>query len=65
MVEHSGVHVCCTRVSLHKPRNDFAFWQAQPYEVRLATLERIRQEYHRWKYGAEPGFQRVCTIAQR
>ena len=45
--------------------NDFAFWQTQPHELRLATLEQIRQEYHRWKYGTEPGFQRVYTIIKR
>ena len=29
------------------------------------ALEEIRREYHRWKYGAEPGFQRVYSIAKR
>jgi len=45
--------------------NDFAYWQTQPYEVRLATVEQIRREYHNWKYGAEPGFQRVLKIIKR
>ncbi len=44
---------------------DFAYWQTQPYAVRLAALEQIRQEYIAWKYGANPGFQRVCTIVKR
>ncbi len=45
--------------------NDFALWQTQPYEIRLATVEQIRREYHFWKYGAEPGFQRVLKIIKR
>jgi hypothetical protein len=42
--------------------NDFLFWQSQPFEVRLATIEQIRQEYNSWKYGFEQGFQRVYRI---
>jgi hypothetical protein len=44
---------------------DFKFWQAQPPAVRLAALEEIRREYHHWRYGAEPGFQRVYSIVKR
>ena len=44
---------------------DFFYWQTQPYAVRLATLEQIRREFHIWKYGAEPRFQRVLTITKR
>lgn len=46
-------------------QSDFAFWQTQSYEKRLETLETIRQEYIRWKYGTQPGFQRVYTIIKR
>ena len=53
------------KVRLDQQQSDFAYWQTQPYAVRLATLEQIRQEYHRWKYGAEPGFQRVYKIIKR
>ncbi len=53
------------KIKVGQQSSDFAYWQTQPYEVRLATLEQIRQEYHRWKYGTEPGFQRVCTIIKR
>lgn len=42
--------------------SDFAFWQSQSMSARLAALEEIRREYHRWKYGAEPRLQRVCSI---
>ena len=51
--------------SLHSRHSDFAYWQSQPYEVRIATLEEIRTEYHRWRYAVEPGFQRVYTIVKR
>jgi hypothetical protein len=44
---------------------DLKFWQAQPPAARLAALEEIRREYHHWRYGAEPGFQRVYTILKR
>jgi hypothetical protein len=44
---------------------DFKYWQAQPPIVRLSALEQIRQEYHSWRYGAGPGFQRVFKIVKR
>lgn len=53
------------KISLDEQGNDFDYWQSQPYHIRLATLEQIRQEYHRWKYGTEPGFQRVYTIVKQ
>jgi hypothetical protein len=54
-----------TKVNTHSQKSDFAYWQTQPYQVRLAALEQIRQEYHRWRYGAEPRLQRVYTIVKR
>jgi hypothetical protein len=45
--------------------NDFLFWQSQPFENRLATIEQIRKEYNSWKYGNEQGFQRVYKIIKR
>ncbi|HFQ94347.1 MAG TPA: hypothetical protein ENK32_10080 [Anaerolineae bacterium] len=50
---------------LGKQPSDFAFWQNQPYAARLTALEQIRKEYIAWKYGTNPGFQRVCTIVKR
>jgi hypothetical protein len=61
----TGVEKTFSKMSLFEQASDFAYWQTQPYEARLAALERIRQEYHRWKYGAEPRLQRVYSIAQR
>ena len=52
------------KVKVKDSRSDFDFWQSQPYETRLATLESIRREYHEWKYGHQPGFQRVYSIAK-
>jgi hypothetical protein len=53
------------KVSIREQPSDFAYWQEQPYQVRLATLEQIRREYHQWRYGAESRLQRVYTIVKR
>lgn len=65
MGTESGIKKCYTKVSIHRQKSDFAYWQTQPYQARLAALEQIRQEYHRWRYGAEPRLQRVYTIVKR
>lgn len=54
-----------TKVRLRERRTDFAYWQSQSYMARLAALEQTRVEYHLWRYGAEPGFQRVHSIVKR
>jgi len=54
-----------TKVKLSDKKTDSAYWREQSYSARLAAVEEIRQEYHRWRYGAEPGFQRVYTIVKR
>lgn len=54
-----------TKARLGQKKTDAAYWRKQPYAARLIALEEIRQEYHRWRYGAEPGFQRVYTIVKR
>ncbi len=53
-----------TRRRLKDPKNDAAFWRSLPPEERIAALEQIRSEYHRWKFHAEPGFQRVFRIVK-
>lgn len=53
------------KMRLSDQPSDFAYWQSRPYAERLATLEQIRREYIRWKYGSEPGFQRVYTVVKR
>jgi len=61
----SNIQKVYTKVNLREQKSDFAYWQTQPYQVRLATLEQIRREFHQWRYGAEPRFQRVYSIAKR
>jgi hypothetical protein len=60
-----GIQKTCKIFKLGEQPSDFAYWQTQSYQARLAALEQIRQEYHGWKYGAEPRLQKVCTIARR
>ncbi|HEX7343488.1 MAG TPA: hypothetical protein VF398_04450 [bacterium] len=55
----------CKRVNLKDKTSDFVFWQSQPPQARIDALEEIRREYHLWRYGAEPRFQRVCRIVKR
>ena len=54
-----------TKVKLNEQTTEFAYWQQQPVEKRLETLERIRSEYHSWKYDTEPRFQRILSITKR
>ncbi|MCE7873168.1 hypothetical protein DYH09_22720 [bacterium CPR1] len=44
---------------------DFGYWQSRPMEERLEALLQIRQHYHEWQYGTEPGFERVLTITRK
>jgi hypothetical protein len=53
------------KVKIKEQGNDFLFWQSQSCEIRLETLEQIRQEYNQWKYDTEQGFQRVYRIIKR
>ena len=61
----AGIGKIYTKIGVHQRKSDFAYWQSQPYGVRLTALEQIRQEYHRWRYGAEPRLQRVYSIVKR
>jgi len=55
----------CKTINLKDKRSDFAYWQSQPPQARIDALEEIRREYHLWRYGAEPRFQRVYRIVKR
>ena len=44
---------------------DFAYWQARSFEERLAALESIRNDYIKWAYDIQPGFQRVYRIVKQ
>jgi serine/threonine protein kinase HipA of HipAB toxin-antitoxin module len=54
-----------TKMRIGEQKSDFAYWQTQSYQERLATLEQIRQEYHAWRYGTQPRLQRVYRIIKR
>jgi len=54
-----------TRGKLSDKKTDATYWRNLPYQERIAALEDVRREYHRWRYGAEPGFQRVYTVVKR
>jgi len=53
------------KIKLKDKKTDATYWRKQSYVMRLAALEEIREEYHRWRYGAEPGLQRVYKIVKR
>lgn len=61
----SKIEMVVTRTSLDRQTSDFQFWQTQSYQARIDALEQIREEYNRWKYHAEPGFQRVYRIVKQ
>lgn len=65
MQEKREIQKVVNKVKQNGKKTDAAYWRKQPYSARLAALEEIRQEYHRWRYGAEPGFQRVYTVVKR
>jgi hypothetical protein len=59
------IQAVATKASLHAPKQDTAYWRTQPYIDRLRALENLRQQYHCWKYGAEPRLQRIYTVTKR
>ena len=50
--------------SLKEEKSDYEFWRQQPVEKRLEALENMRQQYIKWTYGSEQGFQRVYRIIE-
>jgi len=61
----ASIELVVTKVRLGQEPKASEYWRSQPYAVRIAALEELRREYHRWKFNAEPGFQRVYTIIKR
>ncbi|MEZ4768633.1 MAG: hypothetical protein R2844_09430 [Caldilineales bacterium] len=45
------------KVRLTEQTSDYAFWQTQSFEARLAALEEIRREYHGWTDETERDFR--------
>ena len=64
-MRNTAIQKAVHKINLHDQKSDFTYWQSQPPAARLAALEEIRREYHGWRYGAEPRFQRVYTIVKR
>jgi hypothetical protein len=53
------------KVKTDEQESDFVFWQSRTPQERLKALEDIRREYHLWKHGTQPGFQRVLRIVKQ
>ena len=53
------------KINIKHQSSDFAYWQSQDYEARLAALEEIRREYHGWQNDTRSRLQRVYTIVKR
>ncbi|GER78617.1 conserved hypothetical protein [Candidatus Denitrolinea symbiosum] len=54
-----------TKLKMNEQKSDAEYWRAQPPAARIAALEEIRREYHKWKYGAEPRLQRIYRIIKQ
>lgn len=53
------------KIKLHQKSSDFKFWQTQPYQFRIDTLESIRHEYNQWRFNAKQRFQRIYRIVKQ
>jgi len=51
-----------TKTTIKQQTSDFHYWQQQTPQKRLETLEQIRQEFHQYRYNAQPRLQRVYAI---
>ena len=47
-----------TKTNIRQQTSNFQYWQQQTLQKRLETLEQIRQEYHQYKYNAQPRLHR-------
>ena len=65
MESTSNIEKVYRKFNIHSQPSDFAYWQTQPYEKRLAALEEIRREYHGGKDASESRLQRVYRIIKR
>jgi hypothetical protein len=53
------------KIKIKEQKSDFFYWQKQTYQERLQVLEQIRQQYHQYKYSAEPRLQRIYRIIKQ
>lgn len=51
-----------TKSKMSEQKSDAEYWRAQPPSARIAALEEIVREYHKWKIGEEPRIQKVVRI---
>ncbi len=57
---------CVVRIRhLDDPDDDVEYWRSRPPEERIAALEEIRSQYHRWMGNADQRLQRVFSIVKR
>jgi hypothetical protein len=54
VIRESRIARVVRKVKIGELKSDAAYWRTLPPLKRLAALEEIRREYHRWKYGGEP-----------
>lgn len=50
MTEQRTIQPVWRKLPLRSLQSDLAYWQTQPYSVRLAALEEIRREYHQGQH---------------
>ena len=53
------------KIKLADEKSDYSYWVNQPVEVRLETLESIREEYNNWKFHDQQRFQRVYRVIKQ
>ncbi len=51
--------------NMHERELDVAYWRSLAPADCIEALEQIRYEYHQWRYGAQPRFQRVYKVVKR
>lgn len=64
LVKKYSMEKVINKIKIKEQKNDFSYWQKLSYQQRLEALEEIRQQYHQYKYNAEPRLQRIYTIVK-
>ncbi len=65
--QNSKRSIACVvrKCRLDDPDDDVAYWRSRPPEERIAALEEIRSEYHRWMGLTETRMEKVVTIVDQ
>jgi hypothetical protein len=61
---HMTIQKVVRKYALDEEPSDRVAWRHVAPAERLAALESIRSEFHRWRYGAEPRLQRVARVTR-